>query len=178
MSVISEITGSLSRMQTRQIIEQLIMFGLIVSTALMIWKSLMVISGSESPIVVVLSGSMEPAFQRGDLLFLYQSDGPFRVGDIVVFKIDGREIPIVHRALEIHEKANGKFDILTKGDNNQVHDRGLYNGLTWLNREHIMGRAAGYLPYIGMITIWMNDYPILKWALIGILGLFVVVNRE
>ena len=41
---------------------------------------------SESPIVVVLSGSMEPAFHRGDLLFLTQSDGPFEVGDIVVFK--------------------------------------------------------------------------------------------
>jgi len=95
-----------------------------------------------------------------------------------VFKIDGREIPIVHRVLEVHEKQTGKFDLLTKGDNNQVHDRGLYNGLTWLHREHIMGRAMGYLPYIGMITIWMNDYPILKWALIGILGLYVIVNRE
>ena len=30
----------------------------------------MVVTGSESPVVVVLSGSMEPAFQRGDLLFL------------------------------------------------------------------------------------------------------------
>ena len=28
-------------------------------------------SDLESPIVVVLSGSMEPAFYRGDLLFLY-----------------------------------------------------------------------------------------------------------
>ena len=43
---------------------------MIVSSALMIWKGLMVVTGSESPIVVVLSGSMEPAFQRGDLLFL------------------------------------------------------------------------------------------------------------
>ena len=38
-------------------------FGMIVSSALMIWKGLMVVTGSESPIVVVLSGSMEPAFQ-------------------------------------------------------------------------------------------------------------------
>jgi len=96
-------------MKLRQIIEQIISFGLIVSTALMIWKSLMVISASESPIVVVLSGSMEPAFQRGDLLFLYQSEGPFRVGDIVVFKIDGREIPRVHRVLEVHEKKQGNL---------------------------------------------------------------------
>ena len=88
---------------------------MIVSSALMIWKGLMVVTGSESPIVVVLSGSMEPAFQvtftprflafgpfflqRGDLLFLtnYEEED-IRVGEIVVFKIDGRDIPIVHRS--------------------------------------------------------------------------------
>ena len=42
-------------------------FGMIVSSALMIWKGLMVVTGSESPIVVVLSGSMEPAFQVSSL---------------------------------------------------------------------------------------------------------------
>ena len=30
----------------------------------------MFVTLSESPVVVVLSGSMEPAFQRGDILFL------------------------------------------------------------------------------------------------------------
>jgi len=51
------------------------------------------------------SGSMEPAFHRGDLLFLtnYQDD-PVRVGEIVVFKVEGRDIPIVHRVLKLHEK--------------------------------------------------------------------------
>ena len=61
---------------------------MIVSSALMIWKGLMVVTGSESPIVVVLSGSMEPAFHRGDLLFLtnYEQED-IRVGEIVVFKV-------------------------------------------------------------------------------------------
>ena len=51
------------------------------------------------------SGSMEPAFHRGDLLFLtnYQEE-PIRVGEIIVFKVEGREIPIVHRVLKVHEK--------------------------------------------------------------------------
>merc|ERR1712110_1334188 len=71
----------------------------------MIWKGLMVVTGSESPIVVVLSGSMEPAFHRGDLLFLtnYEHED-IRVGEIVVFKVEGRDIPIVHRDLKLHEK--------------------------------------------------------------------------
>lgn len=37
---------------------------MIVTSALIIWKGLMVVSGSESPVVVVLSGSMEPGFYR------------------------------------------------------------------------------------------------------------------
>ena len=54
--------------------------------------------------VVVLSGSMEPAFQRGDILWLTNYDDPIRTGEIVVFKIKGRDIPIVHRVLQIHEE--------------------------------------------------------------------------
>lgn len=39
--------------------------------------SLSVVTDSPSPIVVVLSGSMEPAFQRGDLLFLCTANPEF-----------------------------------------------------------------------------------------------------
>ena len=35
-----------------------------------------------------------------------------------------------------------------------------------------------YLPYVGMVTIIMNDYPYLKYALIGLLGIFVLTSRE
>ena len=38
--------------------------GLIVSSALIIWKGLMCLTGGESPVVVVLSESMEPGFAR------------------------------------------------------------------------------------------------------------------
>ena len=109
---------------------------------------------------------MEPAFYRGDILFLHMGFTPFRAGDIVVFKVADREIPIVHRIIkvrlmhggvctscsprqpepraprlhlgpsapaptaprQVHEKESGAVDILTKGDNNQVDDRGLYAG--------------------------------------------------
>lgn len=58
--------------------------------------------------------------------------------------------------------------MLTKGDNNRVDDRGLYApGQLWLKREDILGRAQGTLRYLGMVTIILNDYPILKYVLIG-----------
>lgn len=170
----------LKRMNVRQLYYQVLNFGMIVSTALMIWKGLMILTGSESPIVVVLSGSMEPAFHRGDLLMLtHDVNEPIRVGDIVVFKIEGREIPIVHRVLKIHEKEDGYIKFLTKGDNNQVDDRGLYApGQYWLERKDLIGKAKGFAPYIGIVTILMNDYPQLKYFVLAILGLFVLVKRE
>jgi signal peptidase len=66
-------------------------------------------------VVVVLSGSMEPAFYRGDILFLNKGSAPFRTGEIVVFNIEGRDIPIVHRIIKFHERRpGGNIDILTK----------------------------------------------------------------
>lgn len=50
------------------------------------------------------SGSMEPAFYRGDLLFLTNpADQRYQTGDITVYKIPGADIPIVHRVLETHD---------------------------------------------------------------------------
>jgi signal peptidase len=61
--------------------------GLVVASAFGIWKSLMLLTKSESPIVVVLSGSMEPAYYRGDILFLTHWDEPIKTGDVIVFKL-------------------------------------------------------------------------------------------
>ena len=107
----------------RQLLFQCLNLAMIVFSALMIWKGLMFMTKSESPVVVVLSGSMEPAFQRGDILFLNNSVEKVFVGDVVVFKIKDRDIPIVHRILKVHEKEDGRVELLTKGDNNRVDDR-------------------------------------------------------
>lgn len=167
-------------MNGKQLVMQGINLCLIVTSALMIWKTLILATGSESPVVVVLSGSMEPGFYRGDILFLNMGHKPVRVGEVVVFNLDGRDIPIVHRVIKVHERnAGGKIDILTKGDNNWGDDRALYNkGQLWLNREHIMGRVVGFLPYVGQATIIMNDYPYVKYGLIGVLALFVLTSKE
>ena len=195
MDTFVEMYQTLRDMRKRQLAHQVLNLAMIVCSALMIWKSLMVITESESPVVVVLSGSMEPAFHRGD---------------IVVFKVADREIPIVHRIIKVHEKEDGTVDLLTKGDNNAVDDRGLYAASqSWIHREHVIGRAKGcarergarargaarrdasahgshataparhrYLPYIGMVTIIMNDYPIVKYILVGLMGLFVLTTKE
>ncbi|KXS13525.1 putative signal peptidase complex catalytic subunit SEC11A [Gonapodya prolifera JEL478] len=164
----------------RQLLLQTLNFFMIIGSVFMLWKGWSLFVNSESPIVVVLSESMEPAFQRGDLLFLSMPNEPIRVGDITVFKIKGREVPIVHRVLTVHDEIEtGKQYILTKGDNNPGDDRVLYNhNQMWIHREDVIGKVQGFLPYAGMVTIIMNDYPQLKFALLGVLGLLVVFQRE
>jgi signal peptidase len=89
----------LANMQPRQLAAQVLNFALVLSTAFMMWKGLSIVSDSPSPIVVVLSGSMEPAFQRGDLLFLWNRGADTQVGEIVVYNVKGKDIPIVHRVV-------------------------------------------------------------------------------
>jgi signal peptidase I len=43
---------------------------IIVGSALALWKSLCVTLNTECPVVVVLTGSMEPGYYRGDILFV------------------------------------------------------------------------------------------------------------
>ncbi|KAF5313357.1 hypothetical protein D9611_008471 [Ephemerocybe angulata] len=191
------------RLGFRHVLLQVLNFASVIASGLMIWKGLGIVTNSESPIVVVLSGSMEPAFYRGDLLFLTNpSSEQYKTGDITVYKIPGAEIPIVHRVMETHDvpksidirkytKSKSKSKpqpgedskqdnqlLLTKGDNNYVDDIELYQGLEWLEKKHIVGKVRGFLPYVGYVTIAMNDCPQLKYALLGGLGLLALIQRE
>lgn len=104
--------SELRRLNVRQQLSQILNFALILATAFMLWKGLSIATDSPSPIVVVLSGSMEPAFQRGDLLFLWNRNldmdkedagfGGTQVGEIVVYNT-GTAIPIVHRVVRRHK---------------------------------------------------------------------------
>jgi len=164
----------------RQAAAQLLNFGQILSTAFMMWKGLSVIADSPSPIVVVLSGSMEPAFQRGDLLFLWNRNllEETKVGDIVVYNVKGKDIPIVHRLVRKFG-TGAKAKILTKGDNNKADDTELYaHGQDYLVREDIIGQVVAYIPFVGYVTILLSEHPWLKTVMIGIMGLFVVLQRE
>lgn len=167
---------------SRQAALQWLSLLLIVASALMIWRTLVLTSQSESPVVVVLSGSMEPAFKRGDLLLLRNERRPTEIGEVVVFNVAGRPVPIVHRVLRRHENltvGDASRLMLTKGDNNFADDVALYApGQRWLREEHVVGRAAVFVPHIGRLTILMNDYPWFKYGLIATLGYFVVTGKD
>ncbi|KAL4765404.1 signal peptidase complex catalytic subunit SEC11 [Aspergillus foveolatus] len=192
--MLSFLSSNLSN--TRQSVAQVLNFALVLSTAFMLWKGLSVVTASSSPIVVVLSGSMEPAFQRGDLLFLWNRSPRAEVGEIVVYNVKGKDIPIVHRVVRTFPEVEGKKEktvkevtvssptppnmLLTKGDNNLADDTELYaRGQEFLHRkEDIVGSVRGYMPMVGYVTIMLSEHPWLKSVLLGIMGLMVILQRE
>ncbi|GAB7350502.1 hypothetical protein MBLNU459_g1096t1 [Dothideomycetes sp. NU459] len=175
--------SALGNLQPRQLATQVLNFALVLSTAFMLWKGLSVATDSSSPIVVVLSGSMEPAFQRGDLLFLWNRNlfgGETQVGEVVVYNVRGKDIPIVHRVVRRFGGGAAPLQLLTKGDNNAADDTELYaRGQSFLDRKtDVVGSVVGYVPFVGYVTILLSEYPWLKTVMLGFMGLTVVMQRE
>ena len=51
---------------------------------------------------------MEPAFQRGDLLFLWNRAPRAELGEVVVYNVQGKDIPIVHRVVRTFPEVDSK----------------------------------------------------------------------
>lgn len=99
-------------------------------------------AGGFSP-VIVLSGSMEPAFSAGDLLIIKQR-GSYRAGDIVTFE-DGGALT-THRIIE--QSPEG---FITKGDHNNVPDGGK------VSAEQIKGILVLRVPKAGAFLLFLRS---------------------
>ncbi|KAJ3492672.1 hypothetical protein NLG97_g5230 [Lecanicillium saksenae] len=119
------------------------------------WKALSYVSNSPAPIAVVTSESMEPGFQRGDVLFLWNRQETIEVGDIALVAFATRKLPMVHRVLQSYylprtpdengASSNAIQYIRTKGDNVPIDDASLYP-----NEEGLAAREN----VIGVLPLW------------------------
>ncbi len=59
-------------------------------------------------------------------------------------------------------------------------DTELYaRGQDFLDRkEDVIGSVVGYIPFVGYVTILLSEYPWLKTAMLGLMGVMVVLQRE
>jgi len=129
---------------------------------------------TDSPLVIVVSGSMEPVFYRGDIILLKGVTSPdqVKVGDVIVYKRPGYEYPIIHRVRYISTvKINGKSETcyVTWGDNNPVPDPPYPSSEgplgVMLPDGYIAGCVPAYaveakaevvFPKIGLIPLWIR----------------------
>jgi len=164
----------------RKIIVTALLLGLAFSGAFLIYYIMQIALNTESPMVVVVSGSMEPKLHRGDLLFLKGKDAEDikngtiegKEGDIIVFDARGLWItapndPIVHRVVD--KKYDNGWFFLTKGDANTSPDA------EWVPETRILGVVVGRIPYIGWVKIVLTDSGLLI-PLLVIVSLLLVVS--
>jgi signal peptidase len=163
----------------RKIIVTVILLGLAFSGAFLIYYIMQIALNTDSPMVVVVSGSMEPKLHRGDLLFLKGKDAESirngtiegKEGDIIVFDARGLWItapsdPIVHRVVD--KKYDNGWFFLTKGDANTNPDA------EWVPETRILGVVVGRIPYIGWVKIVLTDSGLLVPLLVIVSFLLVI----
>lgn len=96
---------------------------------------------------VVLSGSMQPLFPVGSMV--YSMPQPeYKVGDIITFKNQTND-NVTHRITSISKK-NNQTIFTTKGDANKVEDQ------TPVTKDKITGKIFFFVPYIGLLINYLK----------------------
>jgi len=99
---------------------------------------------------VVLSGSMDPAIQVGDLIFVNDCDpAALKEGDVVCYLSSGKAI--THRIVSIAEGDDGQPRLVTKGDANNAEDR------LAVSFDQVQGQWSGArVPGLGNAILFMQ----------------------
>ena len=99
----------------------------------------------------VLSGSMEPAYHVGALIYVKSCDpSEVQVGDAITFVLDADLNVATHRVIEI-DAENQHF--YTKGDANDAPDG------SPVYYKNLIGRPVFTIPYLGYFSDWISNPP-------------------
>ncbi len=117
-------------------------------------------------VYTVLSGSMEPTYSVGDLLYVKKvAPQSIRVGDPITFVLNEDLVVATHRVVEIDD-ANSCF--YTKGDANEVEDA------SPVHYYNMIGKPIFAVPLLGYVSNWVQNPPGTYIAVgIGVLILLV-----
>jgi signal peptidase I len=114
---------------------------------------------------VVVSGSMEPVFYRGDVVVIEKTDflgineinaNDLKVGDIVIYHATWFPEPVIHRIIATGTATNGTPYYVTKGDNNPVPDPAPVYHDQVMAKVVTIGNTPVVIPKVGYITIWIR----------------------
>jgi len=147
----------------------------------LLYFGLQVALNTDAPIVIVVSGSMEPSIREGDLLFVMgvnpddikNGTAEEKNGDVIVF--DARRLwagapeePIVHRVVDKYLIGDTWY-FRTKGDANPLPDQ------ADVPESRIIGLVIGGIPYIGWVKILLTDSGLLI-PLLVIISAFLIIS--
>ncbi len=104
---------------------------------------------------VVLSGSMEPTYHTGSLIYDKKVD-PFTLkeGDVITFMVS-EDTLATHRIVGVvpDEDEPGTIRFRTKGDANDAEDG------TLVHYKNVVGTPVFTIPYLGYFSNWITHAP-------------------
>lgn len=94
--------------------------------------------------MAVLTGSMEPNYPVGALIFVKEEDPEkLKIGDVITYRLD-EDTVVTHRIVEINRDEQ---TVTTKGDANEDKDG------SPVSYSNIVGKAHFKVPYLGFIAM-------------------------
>jgi signal peptidase len=114
---------------------------------------------------VVVSGSMEPVFYRGDVVVIEKTSflglqevnpNNLNVGNVVIYKATWFNEPVIHRIIYKGYDSNGELYYITKGDHNSVQDPAAVYPEQVEAKVVTTGSSLWIIPKVGYITLWIR----------------------
>lgn len=119
---------------------------------------------------VVLSGSMEPTYPTGSLLYVKHIDtNELKVGDPITFMVD-EDTVATHRIIEIipDDEDSSILRFRTQGDANDSPDG------TAVHYKNVIGKPILCIPYMGYVANFVQNPPG-KYLAIGAAAILIVL---
>ena len=114
----------------------------------------------------VLSGSMEPAYHVGSVIYVVKVDPEeLAVGDPVTFLLEGTTV--THRIIEKGTNEKGLY-FVTQGDANNTSDPPIYP-------SNIIGKPVFSIPHLGRLSVYIQNPPG-TFVAIGICALVAILT--
>ena len=119
-------------------------------------------------VYVILSGSMEPEYQTGGVIYIKDVDtATLESGDVITYKISNGAT-VTHRIVDVVEE-EGQTMYQTKGDANDNVDASL------VPQSQVIGQPVFTIPYLGYL-VSMIQSPSGKYALIAVAAILLLMQ--
>ena len=135
----------------RKLIINILTVAIPILSAVAIYFGLQIALATNTPFVAVVSGSMSPALEMGDLLIIKgASPEDIREGDIIMFTPPAEygNASNIHRVIRIQQQEDGPLLFKTKGDANDSEDP------YWIPDSSVHGRPIYRIPYLGNLILY------------------------
>ena len=114
-------------------------------------------------VYTVLSGSMEPTYHTGSLIYVKAVDSKdLKVGDVITFMLN-EKTTATHRIIEVvpDESDPDTIRFRTKGDANEAEDSSL------VHYKNVIGSPVFTIPYMGYVANYIQHPPGMYIAIIA-----------